>query len=63
MRHLLLILVLWSAIGGLRAQTLDVDRQLAYCSRQVKRALAELCKPSGRYDFSQQPRNILHGDR
>ncbi len=63
MRNLLVILASWLMAGGLWAQTLDVDRQLAYCSRQVERALIELRKPTGRYDFSQQPRNILHGDK
>lgn len=63
MRNLLVILASWLMAGGLWAQTLDVDRQLAYCSWQVERALIELRKPTGRYDFSQQPRNILHGDK
>lgn len=37
--------------------TFDVDRQLAYCHRQVKRAL-ESMQP---YNFTQEPRNILSG--
>jgi unsaturated chondroitin disaccharide hydrolase len=42
-----------------QAQQLDVDRQLAYCHQQVKKALS-LLKP---YDFSKEPRNILNGDK
>ena len=38
-------------------QKFDVDKQLAYCHRQVKRAL-ETLQP---YNFAQEPRNILLG--
>ena len=37
----------------------SVDRELAYCRAQVKKALKEL-RP---YNFNMQPRNILHGDK
>lgn len=47
----------------INAQTLDVDRQLKYCSTQVHRALDELRRKDGTYDFTMQPRNILNGDK
>ena len=37
----------------------SVDRELAYCRAQVKKALKEL-RP---YNFNMQSRNILHGDK
>lgn len=48
---------------ALRAQILDVDRQLKYCDRQIHRALKELQRPDGSADYTQEPRNILQGDR
>ena len=42
---------------------LDVDKQLEYCHKQVGRALNELRRKDGSYDFSMEPRNILKGDR
>lgn len=45
------------------SQTLDVDRQLQYCNRQIHRALMELRHKDGNYDYSMEPRNILKGDR
>ena len=48
---------------GMQAQTLDIDRQLKYCSTQVNRALDELRHKDGTYDYTMQPRNILNGDR
>ena len=56
---LIFIFVLTSALMGLKAQSLDVDKQLAYCTSQVNRALNDL-QP---YDFSRQPRNILAADK
>ena len=47
----------------INAQTLDVDRQLKYCSTQVHHALDELRRKDGTYDFTMQPRNILNGDK
>ena len=43
--------------------TLDVDKQLQYCHKQVKRALAELQQKDGSYDYTMEPRNILKGDK
>ena len=37
--------------------------QLNYCSRQVNRALKELRKADGTYDFTMLPRNILASDQ
>lgn len=42
---------------------LDVDKQLQYCHKQVKRALAELQQKAGSYDYTMEPRNILKGDK
>ena len=44
-------------------QKLDVDKQLGYCHKQVTRALTELRQKDGSYDFTQEPRNILNGDK
>ena len=43
--------------------TLDVDKQLQYCHKQVKRALAELQQKDGSFDYTMEPRNILKGDK
>ena len=43
--------------------TLDVDKQLQYCHKQVKCALAELQQKDGSYDYTMEPRNILKGDK
>ena len=43
--------------------TLDVDKQLQYCYKQVKRALTELQQKDGSYDYTMEPRNILKGDK
>ena len=42
---------------------LDVDKQLQYCHKQVKRALTELQQKDGSYDYTMEPRNILKGDK
>ena len=42
---------------------LDVDKQLQYCHKQVKCALAELQQKDGSYDYTMEPRNILKGDK
>ena len=44
-------------------QTLDVDKQLQYCHKQVTRALDELRLKDGSYDYTKEPRNILKGDK
>lgn len=43
--------------------TLDVDKQLQYCHKQVKRALTELQQKDGSFDYMMEPRNILKGDK
>lgn len=43
--------------------TLDVDKQLQYCHKQVKHALAELQQRDGSFDYTMEPRNILKGDK
>ncbi len=45
------------------AQKFDVDRQLEYCHKQVLKALAELKKADGSYDYTMHPRNILPTDK
>lgn len=52
-----------STTTGVQAQTLDVDRQLEYCHKQVSHALAELRQSNGTYNFTMEPRNILNGDK
>lgn len=47
----------------LRAQTLDVDKQLDYCHTQVMRALKGLQQADGTFDYTMEPRNILKGDK
>ena len=42
---------------------LDVDKQLQYCHKQVTRALAELKRKDGSYDYTMEPRNILKDDK
>ena len=43
--------------------TLDVEKQLQYCHKQIKRALAELQQKDGSFDYTMEPRNILKGDK
>ena len=45
------------SICSIGAQTLDTDKQLAYCHQQVVKALKSL-QP---YDYNMMPRNILKG--
>ena len=42
---------------------LDVNKQLQYCHKQVTRALAELKRKDGSYDYTMEPRNILKDDK
>ena len=44
-----------------QAQRVDVEKDLAYCHRQVARALDGL-KENGGWDYTQMPRNILAED-
>ena len=46
-----------------KIKTIKVDKQLQYCHKQVKRALAELQQKDGSYDYTMEPRNILKGDK
>ena len=58
MKKILLSLTIsLSAICSIGAQTLDADKQLAYCHQQVEKALKSL-QP---YDYNMMPRNILKG--
>ena len=43
--------------------TLDVEKQLQYCHKQIKRALAELQQRDDSFDYTMEPRNILKGDK
>lgn len=42
---------------------LDVNKQLQYCHKQVTRALVELKRKDGSYDYTMEPRNILKDDK
>ena len=44
-------------------QELNVNKQLQYCHKQVKRALAKLQQKDGSFDYTMEPRNILKGDK
>ena len=58
MKKILLSLTIsLSAICSIGAQTLDADKQLAYCHQQIGKALKSL-QP---YDYNMMPRNILKG--
>lgn len=48
---------------AVQVPTLDVDKQLQYCHKQVKRALTELQQKDGSFDYTMEPRNILKGDK
>ena len=62
-KKILLGVSAWMLSTYMTAQTLDVDKQLAYCHKQVSRALTELRQKDGSYDFTMQPRNILKDDK
>lgn len=55
-KTILSILTLWLCIAA-QAQTVNADKQLAYCHQQVEKALKTL-QP---YDYTMMPRNILNG--
>lgn len=55
-------LLLWAS-GATANDGFSVDRELHYCHRQVVRALAQLRKADGSYDFALEPRNILATDK
>ena len=48
---------------AMKVPALDVDKQLQYCHKQVKHALAELQQKDGSFDYTMEPRNILKGDK
>lgn len=62
-RTLLALVLVLSANETLAKGGISADHELNYCSRQVKRALAQLRQADGSYDFSLMPRNILATDR
>ena len=62
-RRILFFVFILFLVNSMTAQTLDVDKQLQYCSKQVNRALVELRLKDGSYDFTKEPRNILKGDK
>lgn len=65
MKHAKLFLAVMAMAATITttAQTLDIDRQLDYCDRQIHRALHELQLPDGSYNYQMEPRNILKDDR
>jgi len=64
MKHLFLAIMLICTLTACQTQKepSDADLQLQYCAKQVSRALVELQDSTGGYDFSMEPRNILHGE-
>ncbi len=62
-RQILLLAAGMLTVCPVMSQTLDVDKQIDYCNRQIDRALAELRGDNGSYDFTKEPRNILKDDR
>lgn len=64
MKRLLVLLVSLSALFSVAGREKDfVEEELVYCSGQVGRALRELKRADGSYDYTMQPRNILDGDK
>jgi unsaturated chondroitin disaccharide hydrolase len=63
MKRICMLLTVCAVNFALSAQTLDVDKQLAYCAHQVNRALKLLQRADGTYDYTMEPRNILAGDK
>lgn len=59
--HIFLILLIAFGCNSLYAQQVDVEKELAYCHRQVQRALGGL-KNNGGWDYTAMPRNILSED-
>lgn len=51
------------ACSAFAGDKFSVERELAYCTGQVERALGELKQPDGTFDYSMEPRNILSSDR
>lgn len=47
---------------GVTTDTLEVDRELAYCHDQVCRSIESLTQPDGTIDYNLIPRNILAGE-
>lgn len=47
-----------SACGGKTGEQIDVDKELAYCNKQVHRTLNELARRDGGMDYTMMPRNI-----
>ncbi len=58
---LVVLCAAWCGRAGVAYGQVDVDRDLAYCHRQVARALEGL-KKNGGWDYAQMPRNILAAD-
>lgn len=60
---LFLALTAFAVTVNVTAQTLDVDKQLDYCDKQIHRALNELRQEDGTYNYRMEPRNILKDDK
>jgi len=60
---ILMVLLYLCSTEGAAAQTLDVEKALAYCHRQVGRTLAELRGADGRIDYTMTPRYIGAGEQ
>ena len=63
MKRVLLILSLGSLMAcQTKSPSIDVDKELSYCSDQVKRALNALRDSTSSHDFTMEPRNILNDE-
>ena len=58
-RFLIFIFIVCNLFSATYASTINVEKQLKYCARQVKRALKAEPSP----DYRMQARNILSGDK
>jgi len=61
----LIIFILGSVLfmSPIKNDDFSVNKELKYCNEQVKKALVELQKEDGSFDYSMEPRNILKGDK
>lgn len=48
-----------SSCIGTTTKTLNPDKEITYCMRQINRALLGLQQENGSYDYTMQPRNIV----
>jgi unsaturated chondroitin disaccharide hydrolase len=59
----LFFLFCWLALPAFGQASVETTQAIDYCHTQVQRALDCLRLKDGSYNFSQEPRNILHNDK